>query len=70
MNTIPKGLLLILVLDAPLITAAILLTAGVISFGGAAQPVIIAALFLMAFSIPFLLPPPQFDKEPTSTPNN
>jgi len=69
MNTTQKYLLLILVLGALLTTPAILLTAGVISFGGKAQPFIIVTLFLGAFSIPFLLPTPQLDKEQPSSPN-
>lgn len=56
MNQVQKSLLLILALGALLTTPAILLTAGVISFGGKAQPFIIVVLLLGVFSLPFLLP--------------
>lgn len=68
-NSIQKVLLLILTLSSPLITLAVLLTAGVISFGGKAQPFIIVALFLMAFSIPLILPGPQSDNDQPSSQN-
>ncbi len=62
MNTIQKVLLLILMLGSLLIAQAVLLMAGVISFGEAAKAFIVVALFLMAFYIPFLIPQSEYDE--------
>lgn len=66
MNNLRKCLMLIIFSTALLVTPAILMTTGVFSFGGAAQPFIIVALFLVAFAIPCFMPAPQFDSDELS----
>lgn len=66
MNNIQKSLIFIFFTTALLVTPAILMTAGVFSFGGAAQPFLIVFLFLLAFAVPFLLPEPQFNRGQSS----
>jgi hypothetical protein len=61
-----KNMLLVGLIGLLFSVPAVLMTAGVISFGGAFQPFIIVALFLISFAGVFALPAPTdapFQKE-------